>query len=81
MVTTVLYAAPSLMSIALGLPVLLPPVRLLLLCACSYLGALSLAVEPIELDVPYQTYSHVFKGIPSEAAVCLPITSSSFVRL
>lgn len=67
MVATVLYATPALLSAALGLPLLVPPERLLLLCGCAYAGAVALAAEPVEVDVLCKPYSHVFRGIPSEA--------------
>lgn len=76
MVTTVLYSAPALIAIALGLPLLLTPVRLLSLVGCAFMGALALVHEPMELDIPYQPYSHIFNGIPSEAEVCLCTTTS-----
>eukprot|EP00892_Ulva_mutabilis_P005708 jgi/Ulvmu1/3509/UM162_0016.1 len=79
MVLTVLFAAPAVISIALGLPLLLPPARLLALSGCAYLGAMALAYEPIELDVPYQPYSHIFTGIPSEAETDREVLSGRWV--
>ena len=69
MVMTVVYAAPALISAGLGLPLLLSPPRLLALCGAAYAGGAALALEPAELDVLQQPYTHLFRGIPSEAAV------------
>lgn len=56
--TPVCRAAP-------GLPLLLSPERLLLLCGCAYGGAL--VTDPVELDVLCKPRPRVFRGIPIEA--------------